>query len=139
MVSWSSERFDLVVIGSDNAIWHKAWDYASKGRNAGWTEWETLNGSFLHDPAIVSWSANRLDLFVTDSNSSTLFRAWESDRWSPEWLGLGNYFISSPSLVSWGPGRLDVFALDKWQNMRHRAYDTDKWNGWQEDFGEIPS
>jgi hypothetical protein len=85
---------------------------------------------------MVSWSANRLDIFAIDANSSMVFRAWEGDHWSPEWLSLGNYFISSPSLVSWGPGRLDVFALDKWHQMKHRASD-DNWKGWQHDFSTI--
>lgn len=85
---------------------------------------------------MVSWSANRLDIFAIDANNSMMFRAWEGDHWSPEWLSLGNYFVSSPSLVSWGSGRLDVFALDKWHQMRHRASD-DKWKGWQHDFSII--
>jgi len=137
VTSWSTQRLDIVVVGSDKALWHRAWDFNARDEFDGWTAyWEPLNGSFLYSPAMASWSANRLDIFAIDSNSSMVFRAWEGDHWSPEWLSLGNYFISSPSLVSWGPGRLDVFALDKWHQMRHRASD-DKWKGWQHDFSII--
>jgi hypothetical protein len=136
LTSWSTQRLDIVVLGSDSALWHRAWDFSIRSQNNGWTDWETLNGSFLYSPAMVSWSANRLDIFAVDANSSMVFRAWEGDRWSAEWLSLGNYFVSSPSVVSWGPGRLDVFALDKWHQMRHRASD-DKWRGWQHDFSMV--
>lgn len=136
ITSWSAQRLDIVVVGSDKSLWHRAWDFSLRDENNGWTEWETLNGSYLYSPAMVSWSANRLDIFAIDANSSMVFRAWEGDHWSAEWLSLGNYFVSSPSLVSWGPGRLDVFALDKWHQMRHRASD-DKWKGWQHDFSIV--
>lgn len=133
ITSWSTQRLDIVVVGSDKSLWHRAWDFSLRDANNGWTEWETLNGSYLYSPAMVSWSANRLDIFAIDANNSMVFRAREGDHWSPEWLSLGNYFVSSPSLVSWGPGRLDVFALDRWHQMRYRASD-DKWKGWQHDF-----
>jgi hypothetical protein len=100
ITSWSAQRLDIVVVGSDKSLWHRAWDFSLRDENNGWTEWETLNGSYLYSPAMVSRSANRLDIFAIDANSSMVFRAWEGDHWSAEWLSLGNYFVSSPSLVS---------------------------------------
>jgi hypothetical protein len=113
-------------------MWHRAWNFSARDVNNGRTDYDTLNGSFLYSPAMVFWSANRLDMFAIDVNSSMVFRAWEGDHW----LSLKNYFISSPNPTNWGPGRLDVFALDKWHLMRHRAWD-DKWKGWQHNFSHI--
>jgi hypothetical protein len=117
-------------------MWHRSWDSSLRVVDNGWTAWETLNGSFLYSPAMVSWSADRLDILAIDSNNSMVFRVWEDDHWSPEWLSLEDSFISSPSLTIWGPGRLDVFALDKGHHMRHRAWD-DIWKGWQHDFSTV--
>jgi hypothetical protein len=136
VTSWSTERLDIVIVGTDNAMWHQSWDSSVRDVNNGWTGWETLNGSFLYSPAMVSWSANRLDMIAIDSNSSMIFRAWQGDDRSAEWSSLGDCFITSPSLTTWGLGRLDVFALDKWHRMRHRAWD-DKWEGWQHDFNTV--
>ncbi|GAB7332520.1 hypothetical protein MBLNU13_g04309t1 [Cladosporium sp. NU13] len=99
-MSWSTQRLDIVVVGSDTSLWHRAWDFSLCDENNGWTEWETLNGSYLYSPAMVSWSANRLDIFAIDANSSMVLWAWEGDHWSPEWLSLENYFVTSPNETS---------------------------------------
>jgi serine protease AprX len=80
VTSWSKQRLDIVVVGSDRSLWHRAWDFNARDEYNGWSEnWEPLNGSYLYSPAMVSWSANRLDIFAIDLNSSMVFRAWEGD------------------------------------------------------------
>jgi hypothetical protein len=48
VVSWGPNRIDIFVKGTDNALWHKAWD----GSN--WTSYESLGGVYKGEPAVVS-------------------------------------------------------------------------------------
>ena len=48
VVSWGPNRIDTFVKGTDNALWHKAWD----GFN--WNNWESLGGVLTSAPAVSS-------------------------------------------------------------------------------------
>ena len=56
--SWGSGRVDVLVTGTDAALYH-AWESG----NGPWS-WEGLGGRILGSPAVVSWGTNRLDVVV---------------------------------------------------------------------------
>jgi len=87
--------------------------------------WEDLGGKCSSPPAVASWGANRLDIFVLDTNKHMLHKAWLGDRWYPtptEWEPLGGTFNSAPAVASWGANRLDIFALGTDNQMLHKAW-----------------
>jgi len=79
-VSWSVNRLDIFVVGTDSALWHKWWDGSS------WGGWESLggilesplNGSRLTYGALdaAAWAANRLDIFVAGTDSALWHKWW---------------------------------------------------------------
>lgn len=35
VTSWSTQRLDIVVVGSDKSLWHRAWDFSLRDKNNG--------------------------------------------------------------------------------------------------------
>lgn len=108
---------DIVAIGADSQMYHKAWS------NAHWHEWENLGGNFAAEaPALVASSKNRLDVFARDKASKVLMHsAWSDDEWATEWDSLDDQKFEHRFVAqSWGPGRVDVFGTTDDQ-MYHRA------------------
>jgi hypothetical protein len=88
VVSWGADRLDMVALGTDNAIYHRAWD-------GQWvpSEWERLGGVFVSPPAVVSWGADRLDIFGIGTDNHMYHKAWYG-QWTPGWEDLGGVFVS---------------------------------------------
>ncbi len=59
--SWGANRLDIFGLGTDDQMYHKAWDGSEWLPSV--TGWEAVGGGFNSPPAVVSWSANRLDIF----------------------------------------------------------------------------
>jgi hypothetical protein len=87
----------------------------------------SLNG--LSAPSVVSWAANRLDIFAIGLNGALYHRWWDGTNWNgPENLG-GEGLINSPSAVSWAANRLDIFAVGSTGNLYHWAWNGTNWSG----------
>jgi hypothetical protein len=92
VASWGANRLDIFVVGTDNALYHKAWDgswYPSE------TTWENLGGQCASAPAVASWGANRLDIFVVGTDNALYHKAWDGS-WYPSettWENLGGQMI----------------------------------------------
>jgi hypothetical protein len=122
-VAWGPNRLDLFGLGTDDAMYHKAW------MGNGWQpQWEGLGGKFNSLPAVVAWGRNRLDVFGLGTDNAMYHKAWMNNSWQPQWEGLGGRFSSPPAVASWGANRLDVFGLGTDNSMYHKAW---MGNGWQ--------
>ena len=88
--SWSTNRLDIVALGSDGAYYYKYWDgsmwqpsvngFISKG------------GSFASTPTVVSWGENRLDIYGVGNDNMVKHEAWHGSGWYPNdgtWETLG--------------------------------------------------
>jgi M6 family metalloprotease-like protein len=135
VVSWGTNRLDIFGLGTDNQMFHKAWDgTAWRPSVAGW---DALGSTFNSPPAVVSWGANRLDIFGLGTDNQMLHKAWDGNAWHPSvtgWDALGGTFNSPPAVVSWGANRLDIFGLGTDNQMFHKAWDGSAWRpsvtGW---------
>jgi C1A family cysteine protease len=130
-VSWAKNRIDVVVRGTDSAVWHRWWD----GSN--WLGWESLGGVIQGAPAICSWASGRLDLFAVGTDHR-MYHKWYQGGWSG-WESLGGQFSSEPAAVSWGANRIDVFARGMDSHMWHMWWDGAHWGGWEDLGGVIDS
>lgn len=160
-VSWGPDRLDIFVRGTDNGVFHKAWD--GKQWRPSKLDWEPLGGETLDEPAAVSWGPGRLDVFTRavaeGEEGYRIQHLFWDDGWGPvtggkpTWEPLGTPFgrgarggfDSAPSVASWGPGRLDVFATGrnvpvpggvKIFNVFRKSWDRDHWtpdaaSGWE--------
>jgi hypothetical protein len=134
-ISWGSNHLDIFGLGTDNQMYHKAWD------GSAWlpspTDWEPLGGVFNSAPAAVSRGSNRIDIFVLGSANQMYHKTWDGSAWLPsptDWEPLGGVFNSPPAIASWGNNRLDIFALGTDNQMYHKAWDGSNWlpspTGW---------
>ncbi len=96
--------------------------------------------------AVVSWAANRLDIFALGTDNSMYHQYWDGSSWGPSatgWEPRGGTFNSPPAVVSWGPNRLDIFALGTDNSMYHQYWDGSSWGpsatGWEPLGGEFKS
>ncbi|MFG2824805.1 hypothetical protein ACGFX4_35910 [Kitasatospora sp. NPDC048365] len=56
VASWAPERLDVLAVGLDAAMWHKAW---AQRWQPGQSEGEPLGGGFSQPPAVASWGPDR--------------------------------------------------------------------------------
>ncbi|KAL9599540.1 MAG: hypothetical protein Q9219_003784 [cf. Caloplaca sp. 3 TL-2023] len=94
--SWAPDRIDIVGrVASTGNYWYKFYDGTSwQPSVTGWYDkGPGLAGKpFYSDPAVVSWGANRLDIFGTWSGGQLLHQTWTGENWYPNaesWECLG--------------------------------------------------
>ena len=87
-----------------------------------WSQWEDLGGVLNFSPAVSSWAPNRLDVFVTGTDSALYHKYWNGSRWS-EYENLGGILTSAPAAVSWGNNRIDIFGRGTTNSMYHKYFD----------------
>ncbi len=136
VVSWSSNRLDAFVIGTDRAVYHKWWNGSSWGPSV--TGYERQGGICISPPEAVAWAANRLDLFVIGTDRALYHKWWDGSTWGPSLTGyerLGGVCASPPKVVAWGPNRLDVFVLGTDSALYHKWWNGSAWGpsvtGWE--------
>jgi hypothetical protein len=87
VVSWGPNRLDAFGLGTNNAMYHKAWTGTS------WqADWEDLGGVFNSPPAVVAWGPNRLDVFGLGPDNAIYHKAWTGASWQANWEDLGDTF-----------------------------------------------
>lgn len=136
-----TKRFDSFYQSGGNLYTkkHSAIEDESSGWSS-WTSWGNPGVSLVSDPGSVSWGANRIDVYVRDSNNQ-LQHAHTSDGgathvWDNWGAPSGYFFVGNPDVSSWRPGRLDVFAVARMNNLCifslfHRSWENGVDSGWQ--------
>jgi hypothetical protein len=66
-VSWYYDRLDIFGLGTDDALYHKAWTGNAWASSP--SGWEYLGGRCNSPPVAVSWGPGRLDIFVLGTNN----------------------------------------------------------------------
>lgn len=70
ITSWGPDRMDLFARGTDNNLYHSAWDPSTS-----WSDWENLGGPIYSSPAAVSWGPGRIDVFAR-GETGNLIHIW---------------------------------------------------------------
>jgi hypothetical protein len=122
--SWTSNRLDVFVTGTDNAMHRKWWD------GTAWRAWENMGGTLEDGPAAVSWGPNRIDCFIRGIDNRLYHKSWDGTAWR-DWENLGGIITSAPAVASSGSNRLDVFAKGADNAMWHLWWDGTAWRGWE--------
>jgi hypothetical protein len=125
-VSWQNGRIDLFDSDTSGTYWHRTF------AGGAWNSWRPepgglqLAAGLSGSPAVSSWGANQLDVFVENDKTSEIDEAWwDSVAWSP-WQGIAATPSASPppkafppAAVSWAPGRTDLFRIDENGMLEH--------------------
>ncbi|HEV8246899.1 MAG TPA: hypothetical protein VGP93_14070, partial [Polyangiaceae bacterium] len=141
LVSRTSDRLDIFVLGGDAAIWHQTWDRSY------WLGWESLGAPFVSAPAAVSWANDRIDLIAVDNRGILEHRycvvlgvpGCRAGNWQP-WEGaLGRPTTGiegDPSAVSSSSDHIDMVVLGGDGAIYHKSWDKG-WSGWRSLGGEF--
>lgn len=88
--SWSTNRIDIIALGTDGAYYYKYWDGSQWQPSE--IDFISKGGSFGSSPAVVSWGDNRLDIYGVGSDSNLKHLTWYGSGWYPAdgtWETLG--------------------------------------------------
>ncbi len=127
-------QLDVFVLGSNHNVYLKNQPFASANELGDWTDWQSLGCCFDSDPAAVSWSSGRTDLFVRSMDGVIAWRTWTrtaGGTWS-DWTDIEEPsagVASAPAVASSGPGRLDVFVRGNNNRLYQRTLDGN-WSDW---------
>jgi hypothetical protein len=131
---------DIFIAASMSDMVHKYHQNSSPWGPVGSTSWEERGGILTTAPTGVSWSEDRLDLFVMGSPSGLFQMTWDSSGWS-NWRPLrGTWAPFAPTAVTWAVGRLDIFVVHPiTKALYHVYFDGSSWqpNGSFETSGVI--
>jgi len=109
VVSRNALLLDIFTRDTNHTIVHNSFD----GSN--WSKWESIGGPFQSQPAVVSQTAESLDVFVVGMDSKCYHQSWTiRSGWNgkgKEWNSLGGAFVYHLTAVSRGSGRLHVFGI----------------------------
>ena len=128
VVAWGANRLDVFVVGTDRALYHKAWNGTAWGPSV--TGYEAQGGICTSAPQVVSWGPNRLDVFVTGTDSGLFHKWWNGTAWGPSLPGyeaMGGSCVGDPRAVAWGPNRLDVFVVGTDRGLYHKWWNGSAW------------
>ena len=138
VVSRSTDKLDVFVVGTDGRVYTAAWE---PGFTDWWHGWWPIGNIRVPQGApvhAVSRSADKLDIFVTDVNGVIQTAAWEpgfTDWWHGWWeLNGGRAAPGTPvTAVSRNTDKLDVFVVGTDGRVYTAAWEpgfTDWWHGW---------
>lgn len=121
----SSIPNDVLIYDKDLGFpLHRQWN-STRNR---WEPWQTLNGSFLGEPVLVSPTDDRIDFFGISKRSKNLIHiSWTLGLGYASPRDMGGSWKSVPSVAVTTSGRLDVFVLSEHGTVNHRTLIGSTW------------
>ncbi|HVK23150.1 MAG TPA: right-handed parallel beta-helix repeat-containing protein [Actinokineospora sp.] len=127
-----SGRTDVLVRGTDNALWHRRWT------SAGWTAWTSLGGVLTDSPAAATDSSGNITVMVHGTDGRIYQKTYQSGVWSG-FSGMsgptGGTFTGVPA-VTMINGRTDLLVRGTDNALWHRRWTSAGWTAWTS-FGGI--
>ena len=115
--SQDANSLDVFVQGTDHALWYKHLDGAS------WGSWKSLGGVLTSDPAAVSRSAGKIDVFVPRRRRRPLVEVYHGRRHLLVRPGTRSAGSSSPAparaAYAWGDARIGVVVTGTNKALYH--------------------
>jgi V8-like Glu-specific endopeptidase len=128
--SGTDEEVSIFVVCKDQSIAHGV---SGRSHTPGYTivhkaSWENIGGRTFFQPAAVSPSPNRLQVYIRADDGTILFKKFDAGQWwtlqfgesvpsQSGWTSLGarapsQSAMDRPVAIDWAPGRVDVFSND---------------------------
>jgi hypothetical protein len=120
----SPSNIFMFARGSDNAIWVR------EIRNSAWrtSEWKSLGGKFISQPAASSMRDGRVDVLGVWEDLSTRILTFQNGVWETEWTSLGGDSSSPPSSCGLVRNQLNVIHVGPDNALYHKnATDGNTW------------
>ncbi|MCJ1320397.1 hypothetical protein MMC15_005736 [Xylographa vitiligo] len=134
-VAWSSNRLDVFGLGTNDGLYHVAWDGAEWNPTQG--NFDYLGGVFLSTPVAISTGPGLLNVFGLGTDSVCYNKLFDGVNWKPsqtDYESLGGVFNSPVTAVSRAPGKIDLFGLGTDSVCYHKYWNGQAWGpsvqGW---------
>jgi len=101
---------------------------AAAWEDTAWSAWSAI-GDATATPAVASWGAGHLDVFIRGQDNALYQRTWDSGAWSG-WYAVGGTLTSAPAAISQTTGRIDVFVRGQDDALWTNTYSNGSWAGW---------
>ncbi len=125
-------KYDLVIYNRDSgSVQHN--QYLNDSDT--WTGWNDRGGSFVGNPALISFEHDQFDFFGTGADSAIHHFKWTRSAGYTLLESLGGNFQSDPSAVALSSTRIDVIALGTDNRLKHKALISGAWSQDWEDIG----
>ena len=141
-ISWRSERLDMFVRGSDDALWHRHFSLLMIPP----FNWQKLDVKIADAPAVASWAPNRLDVFTRSTNGEIIHTFSNDGSHFTVGRNLSHPkalpFEGAPAAISRRPRTIDVFARGGDHTIWRIVFDGDDWGDWKkvaEDIADGPA
>ncbi|KFA70216.1 hypothetical protein S40285_04404 [Stachybotrys chlorohalonatus IBT 40285] len=110
--------------GAGGEYWYRESD------GEGWmSDWESIGGAFLSQPAVISVSRGRIDVFgVWESDMTMRTKTYSRGTWEVDWRSLAGRCYSPPTLCSRGEGRISVFTLSSEHELAWKTLNAGEWS-----------
>jgi hypothetical protein len=131
-------RVEIFVLGSDDAIWHRAQPKYTSPANE-WTAWSSLGGSFRDGPSVIRTLEGRLMVFSRGNDNEVYLKSQlkangGAEDWSV-WESLGGDIAARPAVILNSEGLIHVFAKSKDTTLVHRTQFSNEtgiyWGEWE--------
>ena len=114
---------DVVVRGSDEAVWHARFD------GKAWAPWRSLGVKTTADPTIARITEDRAELVVVQGGAAYHGTVTDSGPVALQAIaGTVNGAVDASSIRG---GHLDVVARGPDDTVLHNSYDGKRWSGWK--------
>jgi hypothetical protein len=123
--------------GSDGGVYYKFQDYSRHNQTyLDWGDWFPLGCCFEDDPAAVSWSPSRIDLFARDATGRARWRSLSPspsgdvliwDDWKPVLTPSPLMAQSAPAVTSRRRESLDLFVRGDDHYLHWTNYENGTW------------
>jgi hypothetical protein len=90
-------------------------------------QWESLGGSFISPPTVVSINSNQLDVFAVWENQEVRVKTLQAGTWDREWLNLSGRCSSQPASTSFGSDRLSMMCASNEREAGLKHYRPHRW------------
>jgi hypothetical protein len=113
---------DLVVAGTDGALYHSRFD-------AAWSPWTALGGATADAPALVVHGDGTRDVVVRGTDGGVYHNRSAGTAWTG-WVALPGAIAAAPALAGGGDGTLDLVVRGTDGGVYHNRFDGTGWLGW---------
>jgi RHS repeat-associated protein len=138
VVARTPDRFDVVVAGSDNHLYHT---FSERGLGGIWDDVAPPSPEYqINHLSAVSSGPSRLDVMVAGADTSIWHTYFDGSRWQP-WDSVGSVgrSIINLSAVSTGDHSLDVVAVTGENFKRYHSTLTNPSSPWEGEQLTLPS
>src|SRR5512135_2571999 len=94
-----------------------------------WSNWECIGGVLISAPAVSSWGASRLDVFVGGTDNGLWHKWYDGIKWRG-FESLGGALASAPGAFSRAANLIDLVVEGPDNGLWQKSWNGTAWSSW---------